>query len=372
MSWTLIQSDAELQQVIAGFATCTEIAVDTEFMRRNTYNPQIGLLQLCADDEAFLIDPLAVGDLEELRELLVSPSIIKVLHSCSEDLEVFRHWLGVLPSPLIDTQRAAALLGEPFGLGYRALVERLRGVVLDKGETRSDWLRRPLSESQCHYAALDVLELLPVWHQLRDRAESQGRMEWLLEDGREAIAALAEREAGLYRRIKGSGRLNARQMEVLRRIVDWREDRARRLDKPRGWILEDKVCLAIARDMPTRQEALAAIEQLPPAVLNRQGKVLLSLVRDALDVPAQDLPAPAPAPLGPEQRKTLKDLREHLRVLAEGLGIAPEAALTGAELELLVREGDGNRVASPARWAGWREQTLLAPLRAQLQKSMEA
>ncbi|MEL7044264.1 MAG: ribonuclease D [Pseudomonadota bacterium] len=372
MSWTLIQNDADLSGVVARLDQCSELAVDTEFMRRNTYNPQIGLLQLCADDEAFLIDPLTVSDLDALRRLLVAPSVVKVLHSCSEDLEVFRHWLGVLPEPLIDTQRAAALLGESFGLGYRALVEKLQGIVLDKGETRSDWLRRPLSESQCHYAALDVLELLPVWRQLRQRAENQGRMPWLLEDGREARAALAEREAGLYRRIKGSGRLNARQMEVLRRVVDWREERARRLDKPRGWILDDKACLAIAREMPRRLEALGTMDQLPPAVLNRQGRALLGLVGDAMDVPAEELPEPAPAVLNPEQRKLLKDLREHLRALAEDLRIAPEAALSGAELELLVRETYGVGVEAPARWSGWREEAVLKPLRSKLRESQQA
>ncbi|MEM1191087.1 MAG: ribonuclease D [Pseudomonadota bacterium] len=368
MSWTLIQNDADLRSVVASLEPCSELAVDTEFMRRNTYNPQIGLLQLCADDEAFLIDPLAVSDLDGLKALLVAPSVVKVLHSCSEDLEVFRHWLGLLPEPLIDTQRAAALLGEPFGLGYRALVEKLRGVVLDKGETRSDWLRRPLSESQCHYAALDVLELLPAWRQLRQRAEAQERMTWLLEDGREARAALGEREAGLYRRIKGSGRLNARQMEILRRVVDWREERARRLDKPRGWILDDKACLALAREMPRRLEALESIEPLPPVVLKRQGKALLGLVHDAMDAPSEALPEPAPAPLNPEQRQRLKDLREDLRTLAEGLHIAPEAALTGAELERLVRETSEADVDAPARWFGWREQTLLKPLRSKLRK----
>jgi len=218
VSWTLVESDAALAPVLERLSTCPELAVDTEFMRRNTYYPQVALLQLCGGDEAFLVDPLRIEDLDGLRALLTAPAVTKLLHSCSEDLEVFRCWLGVLPEPLVDTQRAAALLGEAFGLGYRALVERLCGISLDKGETRSDWLRRPLSDSQCHYAALDVTELLPAWRVLRERAEDRGRVAWVLEEGEEARAALAERERDLHGRIKGAGRLSPRQTEVLRRL----------------------------------------------------------------------------------------------------------------------------------------------------------
>ncbi|MEE4277259.1 MAG: ribonuclease D [Halieaceae bacterium] len=367
MNWQLIDNDAELAQVLAELEPAAEVAVDTEFMRRNTYYPQVALLQLCAGERAWLVDPLAIEDLDGLRQLMSDASTLKILHSCSEDLEVFRHWLGVLPTPLVDTQRAAALVGEPFGLGYRALVERLCGVELDKGETRSDWLRRPLSEAQCHYAALDVTELLPAWRQLRERAEARGRMDWVLEEGAAVALAMAERERELHRRVKGSGRLNARQLEVLRRLCEWREDRARETDKPRGWIVDDKLCLAIARAMPQRREDLQALE-LPPAVLRRQGDQLLSLVEEARAVPAHELPAPASAPLAAEDRDRLKQLRDAAKQISEAQGIAPEAGLASADLELLVREARGEAIDPPSRWDGWRRDVLLRPLRAELQR----
>jgi ribonuclease D len=188
VTWSLVEDDAALDAALSALDGATEIAVDTEFMRRNTYYPQVALLQLCVDDHAWLIDPLKISTLDALRELMLNPACTKILHSCSEDLEVFRHWLAVVPEPLIDTQRAAALVGQAFGLGYRALVAELTGVELDKGETRSDWLKRPLSESQCHYAALDVTELVPAWALLRERAQQQGRMDWISGRGQRARA----------------------------------------------------------------------------------------------------------------------------------------------------------------------------------------
>lgn len=363
MSWTLIESDAALADALAALPATGPVAVDTEFMRRNTYFPQVALLQLCAGDGALLIDPLAVTDLEPIRALLRDPARPKVLHSCSEDLEVFRCWLGEQPTPLIDTQRAAALVGEPHGLGYQAIVERLLGVALEKGETRSDWLRRPLTDSQCHYAAQDVLHLLPVWEQLEARARRLGRLDWIVEEGQEAIAALEARDRDLYRRVKGAGRLAPRQLAVLAALCDWRESRARRLDKPRGWILDDKACVAIARSLPTQRQTLAELEVLPPSVLRREGDALLALVEAALVLPETSLPAAQPEPLTPAQRSALKTLKERSRALAESLGIAPESALSGAELELLLREAAGERVVAPPRWGGWRAAAVIQPLR---------
>jgi ribonuclease D len=366
MSWTLVESDDALHTALAAVAGAAEIAVDTEFMRRNTYYPQIALLQLCVDDHAWLIDPLAITELEPLRALLTNPDCLKVLHSCSEDLEVFRHWLGVLPTPLVDSQRAAALLGEAFGLGYRALVETLLGVEVEKGETRSDWLKRPLSESQCHYAAQDVLQLVPGWRLLRQRAEDSARMPWILDEGEEAARLLMDRDADVYRRIKSASRLSPRQLEVLRRLSDWREQRAQSSDKPRGWVLDDKACVAIAEAMPDDLEALAALNVAPPGVLRKQGDVLLRCVAMAREQPESALPEALPRPLAAPQRNLLKSLRARARDIAAGLKVAPEILVSGADLEMLVREASGLVISEPERWQGWRKSAVIQPLRESL------
>jgi ribonuclease D len=363
VSWRLIDSDAALAEALGGLPDAGPIAVDTEFMRRSTYYPQVALLQLCAGGEALLVDPLAVSALDGLRGVLTDPRRDKVLHSCSEDLEVFSVWLGVLPEPLIDTQRAAALLGEAHGVGYRALVKALLDIDLDKGETRSDWLRRPLSEAQCHYAAQDVLHLLPAWELLRRRAEANGRLDWVLEEGRDARRAFEARDAAPQRRIKGAGRLSPRQQAVLEAISTWREQRARQLDKPRGWVLDDKGCAAIARAMPRHREALAELGVLPPGPLRRHGEDLLQLVEAALATPEAALPDSAAAALDAQQRERVRALKETVRERATALGLAPEILLPAADIELLVREGGGEAIETPHRWQGWRARTIIEPLR---------
>lgn len=363
MSWQLITTDSDLSAALAELPAAADIAVDTEFMRRNTFFPQVALLQLCWGSGALLVDPLAISDLSPLRQLMEDPAHSKVLHSCSEDLEVFQCWLGTLPSPLVDTQRAAALLGEPFGLGYRALVQSLLHIDLDKGETRSDWLQRPLTESQCHYAAQDVLHLLPAWQLLKHRAEEAGRLGWVYQEGEEATRLFLEREHSPYRRVKGSGKLSRRELACMATLCDWREERARSVDKPRGWIIDDKACLAIAQAQPGRLEALASLDVLPPAVLRRQGEAILGCVRDAMALPEDELPPPPKAPLPREKREQMQSLKASARARAEALGVAPELLLPGADLELLVREAAGEEIEVPVRWRGWRAETVIEPLR---------
>ncbi len=345
--------------------------VDTEFMRRNTFYPQVALVQLCFDqpgeDEprAYLVDPLTIGDTAPLVELFGDPDVIKVLHSPSEDLEVFRHWLGVLPQPLFDTQRAAALLDLGFGVGYRNLVAQFTGVELPKGETRSDWLKRPLSESQCHYAAQDVTYLVTLWRELARRTTDAGKFEWVLADGDAAIdtaRALEERP----RIIKGAWKLPHREQASLAALSAWREDTARRRDKPRNWILDDKACVQIASRQPDTVHQLQACAELPPPVLRRHGEEILDVLASQREVGEQDWPAPEPAPLSAAQRDAVKQLKRAVRDIADDLQVAPEILLSGQDFELLLREAAGEDIAPPAHWQGWRLEAAIAPLRRRL------
>lgn len=372
MTFTRVEDERGLERALDALRDAPDIAVDTEFMRLNTYHPQVALLQLGAGGRAWLIDPLAVRNTDGIRELLTDPARRKVLHSASEDLAVFRRWLGVVPEPLIDTQRAAALLGEPFGLGYRALVESLLGVVLDKGETRSDWLRRPLSEAQLHYAARDVLPLASAWSRLAQRAQEQDRMGWVLEEGGAVIEALKERERQGWRRLKSAGKLSRRSLAALRELYAWREERAEQVDKPRGWVLADKACIAIAKTLPEGREQLAELDVLPPAVRRRQGERLLACVERARACPEDQLPQAPLTPLDESQRRRLKALRERVLERAAELAVAPEMLLSGADLELLVREQAGEPIAAPARWRGWRAAAVIEDLRRESPRAVPA
>ncbi len=368
MSWQLIESDDALAEVLEAANKVDAVAIDTEFMRRNTFYPQVALLQLCFSDTAWLIDPLAIKELGPLVDFIANPGVVKILHSCSEDLEVFQQWLGVLPQPLFDTQRAAALVGRGFGLGYRALVSDMCGVELDKGDQRSDWLQRPLTQSQCEYAAQDVSYLLSLWPQLRDEAEVQDKTQWVFADGRDAALTLASTAGETFKRIKLAWKLNPRQLSALMAICDWREHTARTRDKPRSWIIDDKACFALAQSLPRSWDALK--ELLPAPAARRYGDALLSLLGQQASLPERALPQTLPPPLSAAQRNQLKKIKQAARQIAQGLGVAPEVMLPSKDYELLVREAGGLKISAPAQWSGWRSDQVITPLRELLGESL--
>lgn len=363
MSWQLIESDDALQDLLQEASRHNAVAIDTEFMRRNTFFPQIALLQLCFDDKAWLIDPLAITNIDLLVDFIVNPDIVKVLHSASEDLEVFQQWLGVLPTPLFDTQRAAALLGRGFGMGYRALVEDICGVELDKGETRSDWLKRPLSASQCNYAGQDVTHLLTLWHTLSGECEQVGKTQWVFSDGEDAANSLASNAGQYYKKIKSAWKLDKQQLASLIAISDWREHTARHKDKPRSWIIDDKACFELAETAPQNWEALKACADVPSSSARRYGEELISLLAEQSAVAEKALPERLPGPLNSEQRNLLKKVKAEARRIAENLVVSPEAVLPSKDYELLIREAHGETLDVPPHWVGWREQPIITPLR---------
>ena len=371
MDWQLVESDDALLGLLDRASGSPVVAVDTEFMRRNTFYPQVALLQLRfegggAGDTAWLVDPLALQDPSPLAALLTDPEVEKVLHSASEDLEVFQRWLGVLPQPLFDTQRAAALLDRGFGVGYRALVHAICDIDLPKGETRSDWLQRPLSHSQCDYAAQDVLWLLPVYRELNAQCVEQGRRDWVLADGRDAAASLATATEDYHLRIKNAWKLNPRQLGTLAAVAAWREETARRRDKPRSWIIDDQACMQLALRDPQSWTELQRLD-LPRPALRHHGEALLALLAAQRERPEDAMPRALPAPLDAAGRQMLKQLKAAVRDTAQRLGMTPEVLLQSKDYEILLREARGEPVSEPRHWSGWRQEVVIDPLRRLLQ-----
>ena len=223
------------------FRTAPCVAIDTEFMRERTYFARLCLIQLASDDVAAIVDPLAISDLAPLRELLTDPDVVKVFHAGSQDLEIFYRLFEVATAPIFDSQIAATLAGFPQQVGYGALVKEVMGVTLDKGDTYTDWAKRPLSETQVEYALNDVRYLPEIRRRLLAEMEREGRIDWLaadfarLEDP--ATYEVAPRE--LWRRVKRVSSLNRRQLAVAREVTAWREIEAQRRDVPKRWVVGD-------------------------------------------------------------------------------------------------------------------------------------
>src|SRR5574337_2132046 len=288
-----------LQAWLGGLPTAAAVGLDTEFMRRNTFYPQLALLQLGWNGRHALVDPLAFPIGAALQPLLGAGKAVTVMHSASEDLEVLAPLLPAGPQQLFDTQIAAAFVGMGLGVSYRALVAELVGVDLDKGETRSDWMRRPLTASQCSYAALDVVYLKAIHEQLAERLQQRGRSDWHAQDC-ERLKRRVQRDGDPQpqRALRGAADWAPAGQALLRRLLLWRERSARRLDVPRPWLLDDTLALSLAQHPP---ETLADLEQRARgqrALRSAQRSELLELLAPA--VSAEEIATTASIPGHPQ------------------------------------------------------------------------
>lgn len=358
-----VVDDAQLAELAAHWREAPLLALDTEFVRETTFHPIAGLLQLGDSEQQYLIDPLTIRDWTPLRDLFATASP-KVLHACGEDLELFNQLLGVAPQPLFDTQVGAALAGIGFSLSYQALVHTCLGVEVEKEQTRSDWVRRPLSAAQCHYAALDVAYLPAVFAQLAEKLTALGRFDWWREDGARINAASRAQPdpAQYYLKLGAAWRLNGLQLAVLREVCAWREREARARNVPRGRIVKDPQCIEIARLLPRTPAELAAVPELHPSQVRHDGAALLEIVERARALPAADHPPPLEAPLPRDQAERLKRLRELVTQRAQELNMAAEVLARKRDCELLLRTG-----SLPDSLKGWREAEIGAPLLSLLQ-----
>ena len=355
-----IADNASLAQHCASWRCLPFVAVDTEFMRVDTFYPIAGLLQVCEGERAYLIDPLLIDDWTPFAELLQDPAVVKVLHACSEDLEVFLRLTGSLPSPLFDTQLAAGYLNLGFSMGYSRLVQAVLDIELPKGETRSDWLQRPLSETQVSYAAEDVLHLAEVYGRLQQQLSVE-KYAWVLEDGAELVANLGREIAPelAYREAKLAWKLSPQQLAVLRELCAWREREARARNQPRNRIIREHSLWPLARTQPDNLVTLARIEDMHPKTVRQDGETLLRLIKQAAATPQDEWPQALPEPLPIEAATLLKKLRAIGQREGERLNIAPELMLRKKTLEALLKTGYPNGpYRLPETLRGWRRELM--------------
>ena len=353
---TLVTTQSQLEAAVFRLQSAPRLAIDTEFMRERTYHPHLCLVQVATDSDCLLVDPLAGLDLEGLYALLADRSKLKILHAARQDLEVLQLGGRPVPAPVFDTQVAAAMLGLPPQVGYAELVARRLGHSIDKGQTRTDWSRRPLTPEQLAYAADDVHHLLTLHTELAAELAANVRDAWLAEDA----AALEDptlyrTEPGdAWRRLKGLGRLKPREQAVARSLAGWREQRAIDADKPRGWIVTDEAIYALATTAPRNAADLEAVRALPPAVARKRGDELLALIAAAADSPdAAGIDATGRRPT-PVENALVAKLQQVVRDQAAALGLSPEVLATRRDVEALVFPGRGE----PAVLHGWRRAAI--------------
>lgn len=360
--YTLVQTDAALAEASRQWAAAPVLGLDTEFIRTQTFFHRLGLIQVSDGRSSWLIDPLAVRALGPLVEVFQAPGTVKVIHSASEDIEVFYRAFGVLPEPLFDTQVAAAFAGAGPFLSYQKLVAAFLGIELSKEETRTDWLARPLSSAQLAYAAEDVIHLVPLYERLHAELTALGRLEWVLEESAALLdtSRFAEEADTAYLRIKGAGRLDRRQLAALKLLAAWREREARQRDRPRNFVLKEDFLLTLATRRPKNLRDLQKLPSYDPRHGSRDAETWLQILEQAAGLPEAELPPRIERPVTSPAVRALEDrLRELVKQKAAALNLPPEVLASRRVLDALLRVNLGKpEPRLPRELHGWRREVI--------------
>ena len=344
------------------------IGFDTEFVGEDAYRPELCLVQISTSDALFVIDPFACGPLDRFWQILTDPAKTIVLHAGREDIRICNFAIGQTPN-VFDVQLAAGLAGYTYPIGYAGLVQDMLGFRMSKGETLTDWRRRPLQPAQLRYAFDDVRFLLPAWKKLTDRLKRNDRLGWAEEEFavsvRKAVADDATTER--WRKVKGIGGLDRRQLAIVREVYGWRDAFAQRLNRPPRMLLRDDLIVEIARRAPRTLEDLQLLRGLPRG----EPEVILDAVRLAKQLAAEELP----------ELEARDNDPAHVLLLASLLGVvladlcsrkrlAANLVATGQDLKSVVRAtATAQPLAEGQLTRGWRAEFILPELLAVLDGS---
>ena len=337
------------------------VALDTEFMRVSTYFPKLGLIQLYDGERVSLIDPLAITDFSPFVALLSNPKVLKVLHSCSEDLLVFLQEFDQLPRPMIDTQIMARFLGLGTSAGLAKLAQQYLNVEIDKGATRTNWIKRPLSDIQLQYAAGDVWYLLPLYHILEKELAKTPWEQTVRDDCELALSKthkLQERDSEkAYLDIPNAWKLNPLELSRLRILAQWRQNVAIERDLALSYIVKSDNLWKVAKNNPRNTSEMLEMGLTENEVRVR-GKKILQLLAQARRVSSNDYPKPIERiSEDPRYKKTIRLLQEKVNSLTPE-GLTPEIVASKRTLEELIKwvwKYNCSQDKLPELLIGWRK-----------------
>ncbi len=354
MSESLIQNPTSLARARESLQNQPWLALDTEFMRTNTYYARLCLVQVATPEIIACIDTIAMPTIEPLLEVIYSPEVLKVIHSARQDLEVFADIRGTPPAPVFDTQIAASLCGYDDQIGYGALVESITGHKLPKLHTRADWEMRPLPPDQLSYAEDDVRYLRDVYQFLAQKLDDLKRTDWL----REECAALTD--PGLYRndpreafrRLKQGQSLPIAAQMLLRELAAWREQTAQQKNLPRSWVVPDAALVETALAAPTTLESLGQISGMGGSPTRKWGEGILQAIQLGLALKPERL-WDEPRRLDRQQQALYEQLQTRVRAIAEQMKISSTLLAPRRELlKLIAGDSSGSLVR------GWRRALI--------------
>lgn len=353
-----VETDQQLALMYQNVKQASVVTLDTEFVRIRSFYPKLGLLQLFDGETVYLIDPLTIEDFSPFVALLANTAILKVLHACGEDLEVFQHYFKQLPEPMIDTQVISSFIGLGSSVGFSKLVANYCQIELDKSSSRTDWLARPLSDKQLQYAASDVWFLLPVYQKLQAEL-SQTRWQSAVEQECQALKnkRLVEFDSNqAYKKIGNAWQLNPQELAVLQVLEKWRYDEAKKRDLALNFVVKEQSLWQIAKMQPKHTATL--LEFMHPNEVRLHGKKLLWLVEQAKQIEPQDYPPIITRLIDePHYKRDLQQLKKWLPE-CQPADLAPEVFASKRQLEQLFKWQRSGCAAEkrPELLSGWRTE----------------
>lgn len=335
-----IREQSQLDDYCQKASQAPVLALDTEFVRTRTLYSKLGLIQVFYGDQVALIDPLCELDLEPFWQLLTNTDIVKVLHSCHEDLEVFKKYANRLPVPLFDSQIAGQFLFQGKVLGFGAMVAQEIGVELDKGEARTNWLKRPLTDKQLTYAVNDVKYLLPVYHSLNEKLAEKGLQEYNLAEAAFKVAQKRKDKTmdNLFLDFGTAWQLKSRELAILHELAKWRWQLASKKDLALGFVAKDATLVAIAQRRPSELASMQNIPGVNPQEIKRYGKAMLECVLRAKELDIDQCPTKVPRVTDfKEYKQSYKALRQAVTLKAKEYQVPIEVLATKKQLNQWIK-----------------------------------
>jgi ribonuclease D len=372
---TLVDTRPGLEALADRLRGHRALGIDTEFIPERVSGPRLEIVQIASPDgEIAIVDyrGMPPADHDALAPILADPSILKVFHAGDQDLEMLQEQTGVWAAPIWDTQLVTGLFGYSGRLGYTAVVETLLGKTPKSGESMTDWSRRPLAPAQLVYAAEDVRYLIALEALERERLAALGRVGWAEEECEElrgraqATAARRGDPETAHQRVKGWQKLRPRGLAILRELAAWRDQEARRRERPAGTVIRDDLLVEIARRVPSSVDDLRTLRGIAPGLLERHGAPLIAAVVAGQQVPASALPDPAPrgVELSDTEEALMSLIHALLHVTVGEKGVSRALVTNSAEVQrVAVAAARGQPLEGLRLLSGWRGEVVGRELR---------
>ncbi|MBX7103947.1 MAG: ribonuclease D [Gemmataceae bacterium] len=360
----IVSRASDLSDCCAHLESCSVIGFDTEFIGENTYHPRLCLVQVATPERLYLIDPLSLDNLDPFWQIVAHPDRVAVVHAGREEVRMCRLFSGRAPENVFDLQVAAGLLGAGYPAGHGALVHHFLRVRLSKGETLTDWARRPLTKQQLRYAYDDVRYLLPIYNKITRKLGDLGRAPWVVEEHsgliQKWLAEDPDREP--WRKLRGLGGMDGRQLATVRELYAWRDARAEKLNRPARFLLRDDLIIELARRLPTAERDISVVR----GVSKNDVPALLDVIARGMETPPERHPEPEGREHDPPQVASITALMQSaLATFCAGNRLTPALVATASDIKALVRSAlEGTPLPdSCALASGWRAEFVLPVLR---------